>query len=303
MQRTAVLDIGTNAIKFLIAEKAANGNWVPVLDTSQVTRLGQGMHTTSRISPAAMERSIAAIQRFLRMAEAHHVDQILAVGTMALRTATNANEFVQRVHREIGLKIDIIDGEEEARLSWLAVMTGLPGLQGQWLIFDVGGGSTEFIFGHDRQLTSKLSLNIGVVRLTEQILTSDPVTPDEFDLAAQSIKTALQPIRLAEPIDALIGVGATMTTFGAMHRKLQHYQADLIHGFQLSRTIVMELVSSLRSKTIAERKQMPGLPADRADVILAGGMIVAAIMEQTGSQTVIISDRGVRHGLLIDRFR
>ncbi len=303
MKRAAVLDIGTNAIKFLIAEKNADGGWTTVLDSSQVTRLGQGLHTSGRISMPAMERSIAAIQSFLGIAREHHVDQILAVGTMALRSAANAGEFVDRLQREANLKIEIIDGEEEARLSWLAVMSSLPVPQGQWLIFDVGGGSTEFIFGHDRNLIKKISLNIGVVRLTEQILTSDPVSDDHYQLADQTIKAAFTEIPMSGRIEALIGVGATMTTLGAMQHQLRRYQADLVHGLHLSQAEVMKLVSTLRSKTIEERKQMPGLPADRADVILAGGMIVAAIMQQTHSDAVIISDRGVRHGLLIDRFQ
>lgn len=303
IRKAAVLDIGTNAIKFLIAEKSANGDWETVLDTSQVTRLGQGLHSSGVLSTAAMERSIAAIQKFLALAREQRVDQILAVGTMALRSAANAQDFVERLYREADLKIQIIDGEEEARLSWLAVISSLPVPKSQWLIFDVGGGSTEFILSRDRQLVSKISLNVGVVRLTEQILISDPVTDEEVQLADRYIRDAFQAISWSGPIAALVGVGATMTTLGAMRHQLRHYHANLIHGLQLSYDEVNTLLSALKSKTIAERKQMPGLPADRADVILAGGMIVSAIMEQMQSESVIISDRGVRHGLLIDRFR
>lgn len=303
IRKAAVLDIGTNAIKFLIAEKSANGDWETVLDTSQVTRLGQGLHSSGVLSTAAMERSIAAIQKFLALAREQRVDQILAVGTMALRSAANAQDFVERLYREADLKIQIIDGEEEARLSWLAVISSLPIPKSQWLIFDVGGGSTEFILSRDRQLVSKISLNVGVVRLTEQILISDPVTDEEVQLADRYIRDAFQAISWSGPIAALVGVGATMTTLGAMRHQLRHYHANLIHGLQLSYDEVNTLLSALKSKTIAERKQMPGLPADRADVILAGGMIVSAIMEQMQSESVIISDRGVRHGLLIDRFR
>ncbi|MDZ7332355.1 MAG: Ppx/GppA family phosphatase [candidate division KSB1 bacterium] len=302
IRRAAVLDIGTNAIKFLIAEKNAHGDWETVLDTSQVTRLGQGLHSSGLLNTAAMERSIAAIQKFLGIAREQQVDHILAVGTMALRTAANAQDFVERLRREANLNIQIIDGEEEARLSWLAVISSLPVPKARWLIFDVGGGSTEFILSQDRQLLGKISLNIGVVRLTEQILISDPVTDEEVQLADRSIKAAFQAIPWSGPISVLVGVGATMTTLGAMQHQLRRYQANLIHGLQLSYHDVTTLVSALKSKTIAERKRMPGLPADRADVILAGGMIVSAIMKQMQSKSVIISDRGVRHGLLIDRF-
>lgn len=303
IRKAAILDIGTNAIKFLIAEKSANGDWETVLDISQVTRLGQGLHSSGVVNTAAMERSIAAIQKFLGIAREQRVDQILAVGTMALRSAANARDFVERLRREANLNIQIIDGEEEARLSWLAVISSLPIPDAQWLIFDVGGGSTEFILSQGRQLLGKISLNIGVVRLTEQILISDPVTDEEVQLANRSIRDAFQAISWSGPIAALVGVGATMTTLGAMRHQLRHYHANLIHGLQLSYDEVNTLLSALKSKTIAERKQMPGLPADRADVILAGGMIVSAIMEQMQSESVIISDRGVRHGLLIDRFR
>jgi exopolyphosphatase/guanosine-5'-triphosphate,3'-diphosphate pyrophosphatase len=302
MPKFAVLDIGTNAVKFYVAEKNAAGTWSSVVDEDEVTRLGQGLHATGKISLLAQERTITAIKKFVALAKNENAKQIIAIGTMALRTATNASEFIDRMIEETGIAIEIITGEEEARLSSLAVMLSLLIPKKSWMIFDVGGGSTELILGRDSKLINKVSLNIGVVRLTEQILTSDPVTDDEYQLAGKTIEATFQTVQWNNQVETLIGVGATMTILGAMKHGLSDYKAELIHGATLDRSDVDKLVLLLKSKTLDDRKKIVGLPLDRADVILAGAMIVKAIMEKAGMNFVIISNRGVRHGLLIDRF-
>lgn len=302
MPRYAVMDIGTNAIKFNIAQKTPDGKWKTILDKAEVTRLGEGLNRTGKISPEAMERNFSVIDEMIAIAQQNQVDQVFAIGTMALRTASNANDFINHIKIKFGIPVEIISGDEEARLSFLAVRSSLDIRQGNFLIFDIGGGSTEFISGTDGQIQNKTSLTIGVVRLTEDILISDPVKQQECDAANKIIQNTFSAIAVMNPVDRLIGVGATLTTLGAMKMEMAHYDPEIIHGQTLSRSDVDQLLSQLQSKTIAERKKIVGLEPRRADVIFAGAMIVSNIMKKIKAAEVIISDRGVRHGFLIDRF-
>lgn len=302
MPKYAAIDIGTNAIKFYLAEKNNDGTWSAIVDSSEVTRLGEGLHATGMINASALERNMKAITRLVEMARYEKVKNIVAVGTMALRTANNAHDFIQRIKTTNDIMIEIISGEDEARLSFLAVTSSLSIPEGDFIIFDIGGGSTEFVLGQDDNIKERISLNIGVVRLTEQHLKTDPITDHEYELTKEAIHEAFTAIAIEPKVTTLIGVGATMTNLGAMKRKLAVYDPNIIHGSKLEFSDVEQLISLLKSKTIEERKQIIGLQPDRADVILPGAMIVKVIMKKMSANFVTISDRGVRHGLLIDRF-
>lgn len=298
----AVIDIGTNAIKFYLAQKLPAGKWKTLVDRGQVTRLGAGLNHSGQLSPQAMARTVAVISEMVRDARREGAQQILAIGTMALRTASNSRDFVELLKRTCQLEVEIISGEAEARFSFLAVKSSLDLGSGDFTIFDIGGGSTEFIWGHRGHIIHQVSLNVGVVRLTEDILRSDPVTPAECETTIREIETALLAIPTASPMKMLIGVGATMTILGAMKHHLKIYDAEFIHGKKLTASDINELVALLQAKTIAERKQLVGLEPSRADVILAGAIMVQVIMKKFQQPAVTISDRGVRHGVLIDRF-
>lgn len=302
MPKYAVIDIGTNAIKFHIAERDLNRKWKTVLDKAEVRRLGEGLQRQNQISDAAIERNASAIGDLVKLAHKMGVEEILAIGTMALRTAENANKFIKLVKEKCGITVEIISGEEEARLSFLGVQSSSIIPDGEFVIFDIGGGSTEFIYGAENQIDHRKSLNIGVIRITENILKSDPVTGEECEMAYQSIDEIFAVLPVQKKIKSLIGVGATLTTLGAMKSELPFDQIDDIHGSELSLNDVEKQISLLKSKTISERKKIVGLDPRRADVILAGSMIVKSAMNKFGVACVTISDRGVRHGLLIDRF-
>ena len=302
MPKFAVIDIGTNAVKFHLAEKNHDGTWSTILDRSEVTRLGEGLHLTGKINDAALERSLNSIKKFVEIARDNEVQSIVAVGTMALRSANNAYDFIKQIAQKCGINVEIISGEEEARLSALAVTSSLSIPRGDFIIFDIGGGSIEFIFGHDTSVDKAISLNIGVVRLIEQILKSDPVTDNEFNRAIETIEATFNTIDMKTGPEILIGVGATMTILGAMKFKRDDFTSEIIHGSKLKLADVVALVELLKSKTIKDRKEIVGLPTDRADVILPGAMIIMMVMKHLGTNFVTISNRGVRHGLLIDRF-
>ncbi len=302
MATYAVIDIGTNSVKFHIAEKYAEGAWSVVLDETNISRLGEGMQATGTISPEAMRRNIKSVSEMVQNARRHEVSEIAAVGTMCLRTAYNAQEFVAQVKEACDVTVEIISGEEEARLAYLAVKSGVGLQEGQVLIFDTGGGSTEFIFGKGEQIERRFSLNVGAVRYTEQFLCSDPVTQEEKEQAAAEIEKGLAYLTFTGEIHALIGIGGGVTNLSAVKHQLHAYDPDIVHGSALGLADIERQIHLYQSKTIAERKEIVGLQPKRADVILAGALIVRAIMKKAGVDSFTVSDRGLRHGLLVDRF-
>ncbi len=302
MAKYAVIDIGTNSIKFHIAEKDAEGKWSVVLDESNIARLGEGLQTTGNISPEAMERNVEAVSEMAQKARAQGVSEITAVGTMCLRTAKNAPDFVNRVQDACNVTVEIIPGEEEARLAYIAVKTGVGLQEGRLVIFDTGGGSTEFIFGKGDQIEKRFSLNVGAVRYTENILRSDPVTQEEVDNAVVEIEKGFTDLTFEDKVDALTGMGGTVSNLSAVKHQLAKYDPDIIQGSVLELAEIERQIKLYQSKTIGERKEIVGLQPKRADVILAGSLIISVIMKKAGVESFTVSDRGLRHGLIVDRF-
>lgn len=302
MAKYAVIDVGTNSIKFHLAEKDAEGKWSVVLDEANISRLGEGLQATGNISPEAMQRNVEAVSEMAQTAREQGVNDIVAVGTMCLRTAQNAQEFVTRVKDACDLTVEIIPGEEEARLAYLAVKSGIGLQDGQLVIFDTGGGSTEFIFGKGDQIEKQFSLNVGAVRYTEHILCSDPVTQEEAEHAVAEIEKGFTDLTFEDKVDALVGMGGTVTNLSAVKHQLVKYDPDIIQGSVLELAEIDRQITMYQSKTISERREIAGLQPKRADVILAGTLIVSVIMRKTGVDSFTVSDRGLRHGLMYDRF-
>ncbi|PIE35585.1 phosphatase [candidate division KSB3 bacterium] len=284
MAKYAVIDVGTNSIKFHIAEKNAAKAWSVVADSVDITRLGEGMQSTGKISDEAMTRNVKAISDMVHVFWEQDVQDIVAVGTMCLRTATNASEFVQRVQQECGITIEVIPGEEEARLAYIAVKSGIGLERGNLVIFDTGGGSTEFIFGKDEQVEKRFSLNVGAVRFTEHVLTSDPVTQAELDQTVAAIEKDFEELQFDGSVDALVGMGGTVTNLSAVKHQMTDYDPDVIQGSILKLAEIERQIAMYASKTIAERREIAGLQPKRADVILAGTLIVSAIMKKAGAK-------------------
>ncbi|MDY6915553.1 MAG: Ppx/GppA phosphatase family protein [Candidatus Cloacimonadota bacterium] len=301
MSNYAVLDIGTNSIKFY-AFSIENKKVKTIVDTNNISRLGEGLAKTGKISETAMKRNIKALKEFQIEAQKYNVEKIIAVGTMCLRTAENSDEFIEKVKEELGLKIKVIEGQEEARISYLAVLSTIGKTNKDLCVFDTGGGSTEFIFGEGSELKNRVSLNLGAVYLTENFLKSDPVKPEEVEEMISYMKDFFyKHLNLRNP-EILIGIGGTVTSMGAIKHKMTKYDPSIIQGTKLTINEISELMELFRSKTIEERKQIPGLQPKRADVILAGAGIVKTIMELFQIDSFTISDRGLRHGLMFDMF-
>ncbi len=300
MSKCAVIDMGTNSMKMRVMA-ILPGEAKVLADRTVITMLGEGMHETGVISSDAIDRNVAAVLEFVQEFRDIGVGEIVAVGTMALRTAKNAGEFIDRVKRESGIVVEVISGEEEARLSYLAVLSGLGIPEGNVCVFDTGGGSIEFIFGADDLIKRRFSLDVGSRRPTEEILRSDPVTTEEQAKFIGFLEKELGDLKAG--VDTLVGMGGTVTSMGAVMLEMKEYDPDRIQGLILPFGEVNRQVEMYRALTIEERKGTVGLMPKRADVILAGASIVLTVMKMIGVEQLTISDRGLRHGLMYDRFQ
>jgi exopolyphosphatase / guanosine-5'-triphosphate,3'-diphosphate pyrophosphatase len=302
--RVAFIDIGTNTILCLIAELRDGGRFRVLDDLAEITRLGQGVDRTGLIGHEGEQRSSQVLRRYLDSCETLGIEKVIAVGTSALRDARNSSEVRQRWRAELGLDVRVIAGDDEAAYSFLAVQKGLS-LSGQeLLVIDIGGGSTEFIRGNESGVTHALSINLGSVRLTERYLRSDPVGAEEFADMRSAIDLELEPLgqhwRDLPAPSTWVGIAGTFTTLAAVEKNLIRYSHSMVHGSNLTHHEIQRQVRLFQGKTLAERKNIPGLEPKRADVILAGACIIDRMMTMYGARRLLVSDQGVRYGLLYE---
>jgi exopolyphosphatase / guanosine-5'-triphosphate,3'-diphosphate pyrophosphatase len=302
MSRFGFIDIGTNTILCLIAELKSDGDFDVIDDLAEITRLGQDVDRDGRIGPEGEERSLQVLRRYRERCRCLNVEEIIAVGTSALRDARNSVEVRARFKAELGFEVRVISGQEEAAYAFLAVQRGLTLAGQELLVVDVGGGSTEFIRGNAAGVSQAVSIDIGSVRLTEQFLHSDPVRKDECEKMIGVIENELAqlPDQWVKDTAALtlVGIAGTFTTLAAIERKLLRYAHADVHGCHLTRSEVRRQVTLFQGKTIEDRKAIPGLDPRRADVILAGSILIERTMAAFHLERVIVSDQGVRYGLL-----
>jgi exopolyphosphatase/guanosine-5'-triphosphate,3'-diphosphate pyrophosphatase len=303
--RFAFIDIGTNTVLCLIAELRDGGRFRVLTDLAEICRLGQGVDQSGLIGAEGERRTREVLDRYLAACKNLGVGEIAAVGTSALREARNSLEVRERWRQEIGLSVRVISGDEEAVYSFLAVQRGLRLGTRELLVIDIGGGSTEFVRGNEGGVARALSIDIGSVRLTERFLHSDPVSEDEWAAMVAASDRELTSIREAlggsDTQLTLVGIAGTFTTLAAVEKQLERYSHSAVHGACLKLAEVKRQVRLFRSKTIAERKLIPGLEAKRADVILAGAWLTERIMMSFGAEQIVVSDQGVRYGLLYER--
>jgi exopolyphosphatase/guanosine-5'-triphosphate,3'-diphosphate pyrophosphatase len=297
--KLATIDIGTNTTLLLVAE--ADGGQVTVQeDRAEITRLGRGIGQDGGLGRDGIERTLAALREYASLARKHRAP-IAAIGTEALRRAPNADEFLGPAAAILGGPIEVIDGEREAALSFLAASRSFPAeAAGTMVVVDIGGGSTEVIVSRAGAVQLRRSLPLGSVRLTERHVRHDPASDDEVAAIAYDIGQTLDALTFPAGA-ALVGIAGTVTSLAAMAQRLQSYDPALVHGFHLTVAQLRALVDDLRRSTQPEREKMPGLDPRRADVILAGACILRLIAERSGAQHVIVSDRGIRWGLLYEK--
>ena len=297
MDRIASIDIGTNTILLLIAE-IEEGALKPLLEKETIVRLGEGLQKSGILSEGAMERAIQTLSQYLEACHEMKVQRIFAAGTSALREARNSDHFLKRVEEKLNLPIEIVSGEEEAQLSFLAVARDLEDPEKTILVVDVGGGSTEFVLGKGNQISHWVSLPVGSVRFTEQFLLSDPVRQEEWVNMENEIIKGLGKVPPPQNPFTMVAVGGTATTLASVELGLEHFVYEKLHHFVLGRKALKCQLDLCRSKTLEERRKIPGLFPARADVILAGGAILYFAMKKFEVSSVLISCHGVRYGFL-----
>ena len=250
-----------------------------------------------------MDRVIQCLREWRELIDAAHVDAMAVVATSAVRDAANRDEFLDRVKHEAGFEVELISGEEEARRTMLGIRSGLPHGVTDVLALDIGGGSTEFILDRPGQKPVVHSIDVGVVRLCERLLHHDPPTDDEVHQArewvARETKVAVADMGNYQTV-TFVGTAGTITSLAAMAQKLPTYEPARIHNYQLQLTTIQELEHTLLSRKKSDRAGLPGLENGREEVIVAGAIIIRTIMETLGNSSVLVSDLGLREGVLLD---
>jgi len=311
--RFAAIDVGTNTVLLVVAERGAGG-LAPVVERAEITRLGRGVDASGLLAPEAIRETVEVVARYAAEARALGARAIACVATSAARDAANGAAFFDATRDAAGIAPEVISGEEEARLvygsAWRDFGLGGAGLPAglPLAVLDVGGGSTELTWGDGPEPRGRLSLQLGAVRLTERHPAADP--PGAAGLAALRaaaaaiLDPALRPLQgLAElPGARLVGVAGTVTTLAAVGQALPRYDAARVHGSSLSLDEVEALCERMAALALPARQRLPGMEPKRADVIVAGGAVVSEAMRATGFDRLTVSDRGVRWGLLHDRF-
>jgi exopolyphosphatase / guanosine-5'-triphosphate,3'-diphosphate pyrophosphatase len=300
--RYAAVDVGTNSVKFHIGERSADGGWRAVVDRAEITRLGEGLAETGVLNPSPMERTIAAIAGMVDEAGCEGVDEIVAVGTAGLRIARNSADFVAAVRDRCGLDLEVISGEEEARLSYLAATSALDLGEGSLVVFETGGGSSQFTFGEGKRVAERFSLDVGAVGLTERFGLADVVSEKTLAGVFDVLATELRRLDSFPTPAGLVAMGGAATNLAAVKHELATYDPDVVQGTVLGLAEIDRQIELYRTQTADERRQIVGLQPKRAEVIVAGACIVRTVIAKLGRQSATVSDRGLRHGLLLERF-
>jgi exopolyphosphatase/guanosine-5'-triphosphate,3'-diphosphate pyrophosphatase len=300
--RYAAVDVGTNSVKFHIGEQSADGGWRAVVDRAEITRLGEGLAETGVLNPSPMERTIAAIAGMVDEAGREGVDEIVAVGTAGLRIARNSADFVAAVRDRCGLDLEVISGEEEARLSYLAATSALDLGEGSLVVFETGGGSSQFTFGEGKRVAERFSLDVGAVGLTERFGLADVVSEKTLAGVFDVLATELRRLDSHPTPAGLVAMGGAATNLAAVKHELATYDPDVVQGTVLGLAEIDRQIELYRTQTADERRQIVGLQPKRAEVIVAGACIVRTVIAKLGRQSATVSDRGLRHGLLLERF-
>ena len=301
-ERFAVIDVGTNSVKLHIGERDANGSWSTIVDRAELTRLGEGLEKSGKIAPEACERTASAMVEMSSEARRNGVRALVAVGTAGLRIARNSAAVLDAIRARTGISIQVIPGKEEGRLAYLAATAKLRIPEGALVVFDTGGGSTQFTFGRGSRVEQQFSVDVGAVRYTERFGLAGAVAPQLLRGALDAIAADLSRIEGHPPPDGLVALGGAVTNMAAVKHGLSRYDPNVVQGTVLDRAEIDRQIEMYRSRDAAERRSIIGLQPKRAEVILAGACIVRTVMDKLGQDSLTVSDRGLRHGVLVERF-
>jgi exopolyphosphatase/guanosine-5'-triphosphate,3'-diphosphate pyrophosphatase len=297
--RVAVVDIGTNSTRLLIADIDPDGSVSDLLRQSRVTRLGAGVDFNGGLSPEAIERTCAVLSVYRDLIDRHGCEANLAVLTSAVRDASNGASFTERVRRDYGLDARTLSGDEEAQLTFLGAMSDREPSPEPTVVIDIGGGSTEFVVGRQRTAGFHVSLQAGVVRMSERHIHSDPPTPAELQSLALDTRTIYLdglPPEERSPVTRGIAVAGTATSAAAIDQELDPYDPSRVHGYPLLLATVELLLARLAELTEAQRRQVVGLHPDRAPTIVAGMILLGEAMRAFELDRVEVSEHDILRG-------
>lgn len=292
----AAIDCGTNSVRLLITTDGKT----QIERLMRITRLGQGVNATGRLDPAAIERTLTVLREFRTVIDKHGVTRIRMTATSAARDASNSDEFFVAARDVIGVDPELISGEEEGRLSFLGATADLNPDDGPFLVCDIGGGSTEFIFG-TTEPEATISVDIGCVRMTEAWLHSDPPKPEELSQALSVIELHCDDVLRAIPqigeAKTFVGLAGTVNAAAAVEIGMTTYDRDKVHHLRMTRAMVEDVFRTLATESVEERKDNPGLEPERADVIVGGMCVLVTVMRRFGLSEMLVSESDILDGL------
>ncbi|MCL0120838.1 Ppx/GppA phosphatase family protein [Corynebacterium pygosceleis] len=310
MTRLAAVDCGTNSIRLLICE-VGGGQTREIHRAMELVRLGEGVDANGELAPAALERTRAALERYVEIMEIERVADVRMVATSATRDAHNREDFFRMTRQLLGrikpgAVAEVITGEEEAALSFRGAVADLPPETGPFCVIDLGGGSTEFVVGTvDDGILGSHSAQMGCVRVTERIMRSNPATDTEIEIAREYVAERLEQVRAIVPVDrtkTFVGCAGTFTTLSALALGLEHYDASAIHGSVLRFEALRVLTDHLIAETSEQRATNPVIHPGRADVLGGGSVVVQGIIdlarEATGADSMVISEKDILDGII-----
>ncbi|MCB1257230.1 MAG: Ppx/GppA family phosphatase [Microthrixaceae bacterium] len=295
----AAIDCGTNSTRLLISDGSTS-----VERLMRITRLGAGVDRTGRLDPDAMERTFEVLREYRAVMDAHDVAGVRIAATSAARDAANSDVFFGTASQILGTTPELLSGAQEAELSFLGATSDLPLSEGLTLVFDIGGGSTEFAVGYDSVLES-VSVDVGCVRMTEKFIEHDPPLPEELSntlsVVSQYIDDVVREAPLTQAAVRFVGLAGTVSTVAAVEIGLQTYDRDQIHHFVLTRPAVEDVFRTLATEALEDRVHNPGLERERADVIVGGCCVLAAVVRYFGIDELIVSESDILDGLILSQ--
>jgi exopolyphosphatase/guanosine-5'-triphosphate,3'-diphosphate pyrophosphatase len=301
MEQLAIIDMGSNSIRFVVAQIKDNGAFSFVYQDKETIRLGQGLNVTGALTEEGMEKALKSLRVYKHLMDIKGIRKCLAVATAAVRNASNGMRFLERIKAETGIDMEIIPGEREAYLGYLGAINTID--IKDCLIFDLGGASVEMTLVKKREIIHSVSVPVGAVTITEKFDMSRSVSGETVTACLKYLRKTLGEVKwLCDADLPLVGIGGTARNFAKMDQRAHNYELPTIHNYILSEPHFEEIFTLVSSRSSGNRKKIPGLSSERADVIVAGGAVIKTIFELSGSSELIVSGCGLREGLLYEYY-
>ncbi|NMC73088.1 MAG: Ppx/GppA family phosphatase [Geobacteraceae bacterium] len=298
----AAIDIGTNSIRCIVVEVFEDGAYRILTDEKATVRLGENLSPGGCIAPAAWQRAVESLLRMKKISEGYGVEIVEAVATSAVRCAANGGDFIRAVEEKTGIRIQVISGEEEARLVSLSVLNNFDMEGVRYGMVDIGGGSLEIVTALGNHVEEFYSLELGAVAMTERFLRRDPVADGDLARLCRHVRVSLKEALEGETVtvQVLVASGGTVTSIASMIMAMRREGYDTAHGYEVLRSDIVHLLAMLQRKDLKSRKEIPGLNPDRADIIVAGVAVISELMRFFDANTLRVNERGIREGLILD---